>query len=88
MGKFYGTEAEYTADLKKHGLEPYSPKDVRPPANKNYAPSQELVNLLRTKATTGKMSDNMRGWMDSLVPNRYKSKVDTTKLDPTKGGFA
>ena len=57
--RYYGTEADYTTDLKVRGLEPYNPSNVqsRPPRGP-YKPSQWAHDMVESgKGKGGRVGD-------------------------------
>ncbi len=67
-GRYYGSEGDYTADLKKRGLEPYNPEGVQKrPDRKSYKPSEwahQMVNA--AVGSNGKVKVGDR-WIDEVL---------------------
>ena len=95
LGKHYGNKADYLADMKKGGFEPYKPgaaEKVNP--RKEYKPSQwahDMANEI--KKSTGK--DGKLRLSSSAIDSMKKhgvvfsdtSKRDTSGRDSRQGGF-
>lgn len=55
--RYYGTEADYTQDLKDRGLEPYNPDSVKQrPSRREYKPSEWAHRMIEA-GKSGKVGD-------------------------------
>ena len=96
MGKKYYTKDDYMSDLKKHGLEPYNPKDVKPYKRKEYKPSAWARSMVRNiqhdkhgKPIVGDRywdEINRRGVVSHAKAKKMKLDL-RSKINNMEGGF-
>lgn len=56
--RYYGTEKDYTKDLKDRGLEPYNPGGVKTPTREPYKPSTWAHEMIEAgKGKHGRVGD-------------------------------
>jgi len=82
--RYYGSEADYTADLKKRGLEPYNPDNVTKRKQKSYKPSKwahEMVNAAKGK--NGKVGDR---WKEEVAKKGGFKQVPDNLPSIYRGG--
>ena len=81
--RYYGTEKEYTKDLKDRGLEPYNPNDVKEPTSKPYAPSKWAHEMVEAgKGKGGRVGDV---WKEE-VAKKGGFKKPPEGVSSTQGG--
>lgn len=94
-GRFYHTAKDYVGDLKKRGLEPYTP-DAKPNERKEYKPSQwsrDMINAIKSAPKDANGKPQLGGRFHEALEQRGVSlrrdpKVKTPLPSNVKeGGF-
>lgn len=88
MGKYYGDKHEYLSDMKKQGMEPYNPENVKKREKKSYTPSTWARKIVRQVESTGHVSGNVLNELRKAnVRNVPTELLKATKEKDPKGGW-
>lgn len=89
-GQMIHTKEDYLKEMKKRGLEPYRPDEVKRPASKKYTPSKEcreIVNYVeknKKKDGTVQVPTKIMDFIQGSSGNKKERKI---KGNTSKGGF-
>lgn len=88
LNKYYGDKGEYLSDMKKQGMEPYNPENVKKREHKSYKPSEWARKIVRQVESTGHVSGNvMKELNKANVRNVPNELLKTAKQKAPKGGW-
>ena len=88
MGKEYHTARDYVADLKKHGMEPYKPGEVKSKlkSGEPYKPSEWAKKMTHIGIQQVKEHGRTSGSFNAEMARHLKTEVPERIARQTKGG--
>jgi hypothetical protein len=88
MGKYYHTSRDYVSDMKKNGMEPYNPSDVKPrlSSNKKYEPSEWARKMTHVGIQQVKEHGRTSGSFNAEIAKHLKTEVPSRIARQTEGG--